>query len=496
MNLEKTGEIRTMKMFIDGQWVDASDGGTLESSNPYTGQVWARVPNATQLDVDTAVLAARRAFDDGEWRETTPQHRARLMRRLADLIAKNAEEFARIESTDNGKLYREMLAQWRYMPEWFHYYAGLAISEQGRVLPSDKPNFIAMTRKEPLGVVAAITPWNSPAFLMNWKLAPALAAGCTFIVKPSEHTPVSTLAFARLVEEAGFPKGVFNVLSGGPEVGKLLSSDPRIDKVAFTGSDGVGKMIAQAAAKNLTRVGLELGGKSPQVVFDDCDLAVTANGIISGIFAATGQSCMAGSRLIVQKGVKQALIDRILERVKTIKLGDPMLPETEMGPAATKPQFDKVLSMVKTARDEGARVVCGARGAEIGGYFIEPTILDNVTPAMSIFQEEVFGPVLSVVEFETEEEAVKLANDTRYGLAAGVWTLNVQRAHRVSGRIRAGSVWINSYRTLAPYAPFGGYGQSGIGRENGPEGLAEYQETKTVWIETSGKSRDPFTIGL
>ncbi|VTU34382.1 Betaine aldehyde dehydrogenase [Variovorax sp. PBS-H4] len=488
--------MHTEKMYIDGQWVDASDGGTLDSLNPYTGEVWAQVPNATAADVAKAVEAARRAFDDGEWRHTTPQHRARLMRRLAELITKNAEELARIESTDNGKLYREMLAQWRYMPEWFYYYAGLAVSEQGRMLASDKPNFMAFTRKEPLGVVAAITPWNSPAFLMNWKLAPALAAGCTFVVKPSEHTPVSSLAFARLVEEAGFPKGVFNVLSGGPEVGKFLSESTRIDKIAFTGSDGVGKAIAQVAAKNLTRVGLELGGKSPQVVFDDCDVAVTAHGIISGIFAATGQSCMAGSRLIVQKGAKAQLIEKILERVKTIKLGDPMQPETEMGPAATKPQFDKVMSMLEAAKKQGARVVCGAKPAEIGGYFIEPTILDQVRPDMTIFQDEVFGPVLSVLEFETEEEAVRLANDTRYGLAAGVWTLNVQKAHRVAAQIRAGSVWINAYRTLAPYAPFGGYGQSGIGRENGPEGLAEYQETKTVWIETSGKSRDPFTIGL
>jgi acyl-CoA reductase-like NAD-dependent aldehyde dehydrogenase len=496
VNSSKSNEVQTMKMFIDGKWVGASDGGMLDSINPYTGDVWAKVPDATAADVNAAIDAARRTFDQGDWRSSTPQYRAGLMRKLADLIAKNAEEMATIESKDNGKLYREMLAQWRYMPEWFYYYAGLAVSEQGRVLPSDKPNFIAFTRKEAMGVVAAITPWNSPAFLMNWKLAPALAAGCTFIVKPSEHTPVSSLAFARLVEEAGFPAGVFNVLSGGPNVGKLLSADPRIDKIAFTGSDGVGKAIAQAAAQNLTRVGLELGGKSPQVVFSDCDLEVTANGIISGIFAATGQSCMAGSRLIVQKEIKKALIDKILSRVKTIRLGDPMLAETEMGPAATKPQFEKVMSMIKTAQDQGARVVCGAKAADLGGYFIEPTILENVTTDMAIFQEEVFGPVLSVLEFETEEEGIRLANDTRYGLAAGVWTLNVQRAHRVAARIRAGSVWINSYRTLAPYAPFGGYGQSGIGRENGPEGLAEYQETKTVWIETSGKSRDPFTIGL
>ncbi|MBI3041899.1 MAG: aldehyde dehydrogenase [Betaproteobacteria bacterium] len=495
MQKRDTAPPEQFKMYIGGNWVGASDSRTLNSTNPYTQQIWASVPDASAEDVNTAINAARDAFDNGPWRQTTPQQRAATMRKLGELIARDAEKMARIESTDNGKLLREMVAQWRYMPEWFHYFAGQAAREWGAVLPSDKPNFIAFTRKEPIGVVAAITPWNSPVLLMIWKLAPALAAGCTFIVKPSEHTPVSTLAFAKLVEEAGIPPGVFNVLTGGPDVGRQLVSDPRVDKIAFTGSDSVGKAIARAAADNFTRVSLELGGKSPQIVFDDCDLEAAANGIMSGIFAATGQTCMAGSRLIVQRSVHDEIVRRLLERVKTIRLGDPMAPQTEMGPAATEFQFQKVLSMVKAARAEGATIAYGGEQASLGGFFVLPTILTGVTNDMTIARNEVFGPVLSVLTFDTEDEAIRLANDTRYGLAAGIWTLNVQRAHRVAAKVRAGSVWINAYRTFGPYAPFGGFKHSGIGRENGHEGMAEYLETKSVWIELTGKLRDPFTIG-
>lgn len=490
----EAGHKQRFKMYIGGKWVDASPDRSLDSLNPYTQQVWAAVPDASAKDVDAAINAARNAFESGPWSQTTPQQRAAMMRKLGDLIARDAEKLARIESTDNGKLLREMLAQWRYIPEWFYYYAGQATQSWGEVLPSDKQNFIAFTRKEPIGVVAAITPWNSPVLLMIWKLAPVLAAGCTMIVKPSEHTPVSTLAFAALVEEAGIPAGVFNVLTGGPEVGKQLVSDSRIDKIAFTGSDSVGKAISLAAAENFTRISLELGGKSPQIVFEDCDPAAAANGIMSGIFAATGQTCMAGSRLIIHKSIHDEVLRRLLDRAKTIRLGDPMDPETEMGPVATEPQFQKVLSMVRAAKAEGATVAYGGAQAPQGGFFVQPTILTGITPDMTIARDEVFGPVLSIFTFDTEEEAIKLANDTRYGLAAGIWTLNVQRAHRVSAKVKAGSVWINAYRTFGPYAPFGGFKHSGIGRENGREGMAEYLETKTVWIELSGKMRDPFTI--
>ncbi len=474
-----------LKMFIDGKWLESSTGRTFDSLNPYQQKVWAKVPDASAEDVKAAVTAAREAFDSGPWRRTTPQQRAALMRKLGDLMARDAERLARIESCDNGKLLRDVLGQSRYLSEWLYYFAGLATQSWGEVLPSDRPEFFAFTKKEPVGVVAAITPWNAPCLLMVMKLAPALAAGCTFVVKPSEHTPVSTLVFAELVEEAGFPPGVFNVITGGPEVGKHLVSDPRLDKISFTGSDANGKSIAHAGADHLTRVTLELGGKSPQVVFDDCDLNAAAAGVAFGIFGGTGQTCLAGSRLIVQRSIHDKVVDLLITRAKTLKLGDPLDMTSEMGPVATEPQFNKILSMVKTAREEGATVAYGGERAPQGGFFVLPTVLTGVQPTMSIARDEVFGPVLSVLSFDSEEEAIKIANDTRYGLAAGVWTQNLQRAHRVSSQLRAGTVWVNAYKVTAPYAPFGGFKHSGIGRENGRDGLNEYLETKTVWIKMS-----------
>lgn len=482
-------------LYINGRFTTGTGDAVLESINPYTQQVWASVPDATDDDVDAAISAARAAFDTGPWREYTPQQRAAVLRKLAELVARDAEKFARLESADNGKLYREMIGQWRYMPEWLYYYAGLAVSNVGAVLPSDKPNFTAVTRREPVGVVVAITPWNSPGLLMLWKLAPALAAGCTFVVKPSEHTPVSTAAFAELVHEAGLPPGVFNVVTGGAAAGARLVRDPRVDKIAFTGSDGVGRVIAQAAAGNFTRLSLELGGKSPQIVFEDADIALAADGVISGIFAAAGQTCMAGSRLLVQKSIADRLLTAVLERVASIRLGDPGHPETQMGPVATRPQYEKILALIAGARAEGATVAAGGGASALGGFFVEPTVLTDVTAAMHIARDEVFGPVLSVMTFEDEADAIRLANDTRYGLAAGIWTNDVRRANRVSLKVRAGSVWINAYRTVGPFAPFGGFGHSGIGRENGHEGLAEFLDTKTIWTELNGNARDPFLLG-
>jgi acyl-CoA reductase-like NAD-dependent aldehyde dehydrogenase len=491
-----SGELRQFRMLIGGKAVGAASGATFESHNPYTGQPWALVPDGGPADVDAAVAAARAALN-GEWGSMTGFERAALLRQLGDLVAANADWLARLEVNDSGKLYREMIGQLNGLGGWYQYFAGLADKIEGRQIPSPNPNYLIYTRREPVGVVAAITPWNSPLMLMTWKVAPALAAGCTVVIKPSEHAPVSTLGFAELIEQAGFPAGVVNVVTGlSRETGAALAAHPGVDKVAFTGSTATGRAVARAAAENINKVTLELGGKSPQVVFADADLAAAANGIVAGVFAATGQTCMAGSRLIVHQDVHDELVRLVAERAARIKLGDPNGTDTEMGPVANGPQYQKVLGYLETAKAEGATIAYGGvADTELGGLFVKPTVLTGITPESTVYKEEVFGPVLATLTFTDEDEAIKLANDTPYGLAGAVWTKDVHRAHRVAARIKAGSVWINAYRVVAPSVPFGGFKHSGLGRENGIHAIDEYLEEKAIWVELTGGTRDPFTLG-
>lgn len=487
-------------LYIGGKYVQPEGAPRLPVSNPATGETWATIVNARAQDVDEAVTTARTTFHT-TWSKVTPAARMRLLHRLADVIESRARELAEIEVRDNGKLLREMYTQLKAIPGWYRYFAGLADKIQGDTIPQERPTLFNYTTREPYGVVGCITPWNSPILLGTFTFAPALAAGNTIVVKPSEHASISTLELARCFEEAGFPPGVFNVVTGlGLPSGDTLARHQGVDLVAFTGSGPAGASVAAAAVGHYAEVVLELGGKSPNIIFEDAPLDAAVSGILSGIFAASGQTCIAGSRALVQRPIYDQVLQRLEERVRRIRLGDPLKEETEMGPIANEPQYRKVLSYFDVAKADGARVVTGAKtptDAELaGGLYIEPTILADVRNEMRIAREEVFGPVLALLPFDHEDEAIAIANDTPFGLAAGIWTTNLGRAHRVARRLQAGTVWINTYRALSPSMPFGGYKASGMGRENGIEAMKEFTQVKSVWVETEPVAGDPFSIKL
>jgi len=490
-------ELAIFQNTVDGKKAEARE--FFETFDPFAGRPWAKIPRCNAVDVDAAVGAANRAFRAGPWRAMNASQRGRLLVRLADLIEAEADRLAAIEVRDNGKLIAEMSAQLRYVPQWYRYFGGLADKIEGGVLPIDKPGMFAFTRREPLGVIACIVPWNSPLLLLTWKLAPALAAGNTVVIKPSEHASASTLAFVELFEKAGFPPGVVNTLTGFPDqVGAPLAQHPRVAKIAFTGGEAGGAAVYRAAVAGFKHVSLELGGKSPNIIFADAKLENAVNGAVSGIFAATGQTCIAGSRLLVQRAVHDEVVDRLVALARTARIGDPARPETQVGPVTTLAQRQRVLDYVDIARSEGATCVLGGGkpvDPSLGeGWFVEPTIFTGVANRMRIAREEVFGPILSIIPFDDEDDALAIANDSPYGLAAGVWTSDIGRAIRMSERIEAGTVWVNCYRAVSFMAPFGGYKRSGIGRESGQEAIGAYLQTKSVWIDTSGQTANPFIL--
>ncbi|NYT21999.1 aldehyde dehydrogenase [Alcaligenaceae bacterium] len=483
-------------LFIDGRFVEGATGNRFEAINPYNRLPWATVAEAGDEDVAAAISAARHAFET-TWRKTNGLQRSRLMHKLADLLEADAGRMGHMESTDNGKVIRETRPQMMFAARAYRFFAGYADKLWGSQIPLDKRDVFDYASQEPLGVVALITAWNSPMGLLANKLAPALATGNCVVIKPSEHASATTIEFCRLAQAAGFPPGVINVVCGAAQTGRALVGGA-IDKVSFTGSAGIGREVAMEAGRRLVPVTLELGGKSPNIVFDDAHFERSASGALAGIFAATGQTCVAGSRLLVQRGIHARMVERLAERARAIRLGDPLEESTEMGTAANEPQFRRILEAISQARADGARLVTGGGAATegdlAGGYFVQPTIFDQVSNGMRIAREEVFGPVLSIIPFDTEEEAVAIANDTPYGLAAGIWTNDLARTLRMTRELRAGQVWVNTYRSLAVQAPFGGVKESGYGREKGEAALNEYLATKNVMIDFSEQDADPFAV--
>ena len=491
-------ELKNYQMYINGQWVAAQSGKTFESINPSDGKSWAVVPEADEVDVDTAVKAAHRAFTEGPWSTMTATDRGKLLRRLGDVLAEHSESLGHCETVDTGKRFKETRWQARYISDYFYYYAGLADKVSGETLPIDKPNMWTMTIREPLGVVAAVVPWNSQLFLVAVKIGPALAAGNTVVLKASEHASAPMLEFAKVFEEAGFPPGVFNVISGlGEPCGRALTTHPLVDRISFTGGPETARHVVRNSAENFAQVSLELGGKSPVVVFDDADLESATNGVLLSIFSASGQSCVAGSRLLLHESIHDEVLARVAEKASKIRIGDPLDENSQMGPLATRAQLDNIDTTVADAKANGATLVHGGKQpADMGdGWYYEPTVVACPDQKIGIVQRELFGPVVSALRFTDEAHALQLANDSRFGLAAGVFTADIGRALRITKGIRSGIVWVNTYRMVSPLAPFGGYKDRGYGRESGLEAIYDYTRPKTVWLNTAPDPiADPFVM--
>ena len=484
-------------LFIDGAWSESSSGQIMKSENPANGQVWATFACASPDDVNRAVKAAKRALNDPAWRDMTQTARGKMIMRLAELIETHAEEIGRVESRDSGKLAVETVGQCKYVADYYRYYAGLADKIEGSVLPIDKPNMHAFTTRRPIGVVAAIVPWNAQMFLTATKLGPALAAGCTIILKASEIAPTPMLEFAKLINEAGFPPGVISVITGDAEGCAIpLTRHPDIDRIAFTGGPETARHIVRNSAENFAVTTLELGGKSPIIIFEDADLESAANGLIAGNFGASGQSCVAGSRGFVQRSIYDKIVALVEEKSSSIVVGDPQDKATQLGPLCTSAQVENIERVLKKALKQGASIRFGGqRLAGLKGNYFNPTLVECPQLDTETFNIEMFGPVMSLMPFDTEEEAIALANNSEFGLGSGVFTQNIARAHRVSARINSGICWVNTYRAISPVAPFGGFNQSGYGREAGQEAILDYTRTKTTWINTSEEPMsNPFVM--
>ena len=491
-------KIQNFKMLINGEWVESSSGKKIESLNPENNEVWATVPEADQKDVDKAVQSAHKAFENS-WSKLHPRERAKYLKLIGEQLRANAEYLGKIETIDTGKLYRETKTQANYIAEYYDYFAGLADKIEGTVVPIDKPDMQVTTTRIPIGVVAAIIPWNSQMLLTAVKLAPALAMGNTVVIKASELAPVTLLEFGKLIEKTGIPKGVINIITGlGEPCGKALTTHNLVERIAFTGGPETAKHIVKNSAENLSQVSLELGGKSPVVVFDDADQENALNGITAGIFGASGQSCIAGSRLYLHKNIYDEFLDKLVKKAEKIKLGGPMEKETQMGPLNSFKQLENIEKNIKATIEQGGKIKCGGKRSSISnkGYYFPATIIECKNHNLPVAENELFGPILSVMKFEKEDEVIEKMNDNKYGLSSGVYTSNFARGMRVSKAIRAGIVFINTYRLISPMAPFGGIKDSGYGKEAGIESIKEYTRIKTTWYNSSDKPMtDPFTMG-